>query len=405
VIPAGATTFAVPTAIAEGAPFAIKVISGPTGPPLQVCTVNNGSGTVGSGTVDVSIICGAAPTEELLGLDSNGNLHGILIDPATGALGPIGPVVAGAVTSLAVHPGGSHVYATMSAGNSVGAFTIDSSGSLSAIAGSPFASPVLPNGLVVDSAGSRLFAASSAGFIAYQIASPSGALSMISGSPFAAPSTSAGVTGATTCANGCVASDGYLYYAAFTNDPAWCVLGYAVDGTSGALLEPGFLFGCNSNAAGISGLALDSGGNALYVAEVGTGLLEFNINTTTGQPSSATDLTASGPDDTSVWPVLTSGNFLYAYTNVVGGASNGYIAGYQVPTSGLAAALPNTTAFAAFTPGASVGDRSGRFVYFAGTDAIYGFSVDPATGKLAPTPGSPYATSVVFGSLVAAAIP
>ncbi len=50
-------TFAFPTATPSGGPYAVTVLTQPTSP-SQICTVNNGSGTVGSANVsDVAVTC------------------------------------------------------------------------------------------------------------------------------------------------------------------------------------------------------------------------------------------------------------------------------------------------------------------------------------------------------------
>jgi 6-phosphogluconolactonase (cycloisomerase 2 family) len=81
------------------------------------------------------------------------------------------------------------VYAANTAGHSVSAFSLDlTSGALSPVAGSPFPTAGLPNGLVVDLAGAHVYTTESqpnevSGF---SIDANTGALTAITGSPFAA---------------------------------------------------------------------------------------------------------------------------------------------------------------------------------------------------------------------------
>ena len=114
------------------------------------------------------------------------------INPLTGVLTAVGtPVGSGAngTNGLFFHPSGNFLYATNQSGNSISAFSVAGDGTLTAIAGSPFATTGASsiNGVVVTSDGLYLYAASmggSGGVVGFSIDQSTGALTTIPGSPF-----------------------------------------------------------------------------------------------------------------------------------------------------------------------------------------------------------------------------
>ncbi len=89
---------------------------------------------------------------------------------------------------LVLSPDGSHLFASNSDGGTISVYAVAGDGSLASIVGSPFASDG-PSGLVLNPAGTSLYAVASTGSGNYQIdgyAVPAGgALTPLSGSPFA----------------------------------------------------------------------------------------------------------------------------------------------------------------------------------------------------------------------------
>lgn len=114
------------------------------------------------------------------------------INPVTGTLVAVGSPVnsgGGNPNGLFFHPSGNFLYVTNQTGNSVSAFSVASDGTLTAIAGSPFATTGASNinGLVVSNDGKFLYAAGmggNGGVTGFTIDTTTGALSIIAGSPF-----------------------------------------------------------------------------------------------------------------------------------------------------------------------------------------------------------------------------
>src|SRR5207237_9216161 len=90
---------------------------------------------------------------------------------------------------IAMHPSGKFVYVAVSnnsAGDGVQAFLVNSNGSLSKIASSPFPTKNDPQNLLIDATGHYLYAADAAsGYIdAFDINQTDGALTPLPGSPY-----------------------------------------------------------------------------------------------------------------------------------------------------------------------------------------------------------------------------
>jgi len=87
-----------------------------------------------------------------------------------------------------VDPNGKFVYVANAIENNVSGYTIDStSGALTAIVGSPFATGLSPDSVTVDSSGKFVYTANiGANTVSgYTIDPATGALTVIAGSPFA----------------------------------------------------------------------------------------------------------------------------------------------------------------------------------------------------------------------------
>jgi 6-phosphogluconolactonase (cycloisomerase 2 family) len=203
-------------AAVPGSPF-------PTAPPIPP---NNNSG-VNSVTVD--------PTGKFVYAALNGSnaISAYTINSSTGALTPVtgSPFPAGSVPYMVrVDPSGRFAYATNLHSDNISAYSINSStGALTPIAGSPFSFPTLngaPNGLAVDSSGRFLYATDSNlnYVVAFSIDNSTGALTPVSGSPFAS---GAGPWGAFVHPSG-----KFLYV---TNNGEGTISAYAIDSTSGSL--------------------------------------------------------------------------------------------------------------------------------------------------------------------------
>src|SRR5215469_14702286 len=149
----------------------------------------------------------------------------------------------------------------------VDAFTINStSGSLSAVAGSPFSAGPAPGagGLAVDPSTRFLYVTqmNSAAVAAFTIAAGTGVLTPIPGSPFPA---------ASTPVQAIVDPSGRFLYVSNLNDAWGGISAYSIDSTSGALAPiAGSPFPTQTNFPGPNRMAIGGGGKFLYVGMSGT---------------------------------------------------------------------------------------------------------------------------------------
>jgi len=184
--------------------------------------------------------------------DPMGSISAYTIDPNTGALREIAgspfPTQPGypGPGHLAIEPTGKFLYVglggSVNANHFVAAFSIDSSGVLTAVPGSPFAAGNGPFSVAVDQSGKYLYTANSfdntvSGF---DIDAGTGALTPVTGSPFAT-----GAVGGFPFALAKDPSGMFLYTA---NQGSNNISGFSIIQTTGALtLIPGSPFGGVSN--------------------------------------------------------------------------------------------------------------------------------------------------------------
>jgi 6-phosphogluconolactonase (cycloisomerase 2 family) len=191
--------------------------------------------------------------------------------------------------SIAVDPSGKFLYASDDAPpGGIFAFTIDSTGALTVVPGSPFTIPgqAAPDSLplgIVDT-GSYVYAAISntSQIAAFAIASDTGALTPVPGSPFPAGTNPTAV----------VLAGSFLYA---INSPDRTIdrtiSGYSINSANGVLTP---LSGSPFAIVGFS-LAADSSGQYLYVPGP-TGIQAFSIDSTSGalNPLTGSPFSASG---------------------------------------------------------------------------------------------------------------
>ena len=264
-----------------------------------------------------------------------------VINGSTGALTAIGaPIPLDSTTSrVTVDPSGLHLYALSYSNNCIYVFNIaPDTGMLSSVAGSPFSTDMYPKDLVFDPAGTHLYVVTSAGVddggtISVYSVDGSGSLTSISGSPFVrdlSPSFGLDIIS--------IAMDPlgkYLYTP--TNDGK--IAAFSIDASSGA---PAAIMSVGPNSGGTLDmfvLKIDPSGNYLYSfgadrADGGGGptivskLSTLSIDRATGrltQVAPALD-SAYGPFFVSM-AMSPSGQYLYTLT------SGGVISGYGVPVS------------------------------------------------------------------------
>jgi 6-phosphogluconolactonase (cycloisomerase 2 family) len=180
------------------------------------------------------------------------------------------PFAAGSNPSAIVVAGDQYVYAANTAGSSVSAYSLNTtSGALTPVAGSPFATPGLPNGLVVDPAGTHLYASESQPneMSGFSIDATTGALSTIPGSPF----------GASFAIRTPVMDAGGKRLHVANGIDVDC---FEVDANTATLTEIGT---SATNGQSSIALALDGPDNFLYVLDnLGNQIEVFSIDTSSG---------------------------------------------------------------------------------------------------------------------------
>jgi len=109
------------------------------------------------------------------------------IDSSTGALTPVAGspyATANWASSIAIDPATKFLFTAFPSSNEIAVFSIDSTtGGLTPVSGSPFATGTFPFGLLVDPTGAFLYAATTDGMYGYAINSTSGTLTSLAWSP------------------------------------------------------------------------------------------------------------------------------------------------------------------------------------------------------------------------------
>src|SRR5579862_4394973 len=218
--------------------------------------------------------------------DSGNNaVDGFSLDTSTGALTALSgfPVTVDSgqgAQGMAVDPAGKFLFVPQHNTNEVAAYTI-SSGQLTPVAGSPFATGgVFPVQAIVDPSGHFLYVANSLdplGTIsAFSIDSSTGVLTPILGSPFTTL-INGGPSGMAVHPNGKFLYVGMVGAAGPTNQ----IVVESIDSATGALLPVSgspFLTGSEPN-----GLAIDPAGKFLFSANAGDGTVSaFTIDSAGG---------------------------------------------------------------------------------------------------------------------------
>src|SRR3984893_11333721 len=282
-------------------------------------------------------------------LNSN-NVSGYTINPTTGALTAIAgsPFAAGGSPgSVAVDPSGKFAYVANefgNSGNSVSGYTINpSTGALTAITGSPFAAGVYPRSVAVDPSGKFAYVANEFGNNLYSVSGSvsgytidptTGALTAITGSPFA--------TGGLPLSVAVDPSGKFAYVANYSDNN---VSGYTINPATGALTP---IIGSPFPAGTNPGLvAVDPSGKFAYVANSSDNNVSgYTINSATGALTAIAGspfLAGSGPFSVAVDP---SGKFAY-----VANSSDNTVSGYTIaPATGALTTITGSPFPAGISP-------------------------------------------------------
>jgi 6-phosphogluconolactonase len=286
---------------------------------------------------------------------TTGNITAFSVDPTSGALTvvPGSPFAAGAnPTYVTVSPSNEFLYETsdlqtLTSANDLNAFAINiTTGTLTAVPGSPFLSGSSPASVSIDSTGKFLYT------------SNGGA----GNGPDQSESISEYDINATTGALTAIAQDNCSYPPFFVGNQCNAVLADPV---------AGFLFG-TASAGVIDAFSIESQGT---------------LQAVTGSPF---PVLASGADPT-VGPVAMAiyPTGKYLYTANYNPTTN--VSGFNIAGSGALSLVPGSP----FTIGNSnpsdlVADPLGRFLYVLDFNVgVTGFSVNPSNGQLTLLPGFP----------------
>lgn len=318
---------------------------------------------------------------------------------SSGAPSPAGSVAGpNSTEGILVDKSASFLFVSDFQNGTVDAFTINStSGSLSAVAGSPFSAGPAPGagGLAVDPSTRFLYVTqmNSVAVAGFAIAAGTGVLTPIPGSPFPA---------ANTPVQAIVDPSGKFLYVSNLNDAFGGISAYSIDSTSGALTPiAGSPFPTQTNFPGPNRMAIGGGGKFLYVGMSGTvnannTVSAFSIDATgaltqiTGSPFA----TGNNPQGITTDP---SGKFLYtanANDNTVTAFTIDGSLGTLTPISG--------SPFATLaSPAALTIDPAGQFLYVGenSTNGIEAFSINATTGAVTPISGSPFAPGSAVSGL------
>ena len=297
-------------------------------------------------------------------------------DPNSGILTALvnSPFTAGpAVQSLVIHPSRKFLYAANSGEADISLFTIANDGTLTEVTprtsvGTGANTPTI---LAMDSAGSFLYVGNSGASFpslsVFSIDASSGNLTAVSGSPFA--------TGLTPL-NIKVTPNGTALYVSGPGSPGFIEVWSLVSGVPQSVIQavqPG---------TNPYGLAIDSTGSHLYVANTGDASIgQYSISATDGtltMIAPAFGQTVSAPVSLLV---DNSGKYLYVANN----QSPGFLTAYGIGSDGsltLLTASPFTTPT---NPVFIATDPSGKYL-FVGNQAsgavIQSFSLNASTGSL-----------------------
>jgi 6-phosphogluconolactonase (cycloisomerase 2 family) len=236
----------------------------------------------------------------------SGAVYGYSYDPGSGNLSAlnnspyaaIGPSSNGG--PLAINPAATFLFHSNAFGT-IGSYSINSNGSLSATSNPLVNDCIQPLHMLVAPSGKFLYVADhgTGDYCIYSIDSGTGALTEISGSPFMSLPNSEpwGLV---------FGSGGSFLYSTLSN--AEKVDAFSIDGTSGSLTA---LAGEPYPAGGIpQGLAIGANGKYLYVGDDNGGAISiFSIDQTTGALSPNGTVSGGNPSNLTVSP---SGNFLFA---------------------------------------------------------------------------------------------
>jgi 6-phosphogluconolactonase (cycloisomerase 2 family) len=374
---AGSFSFAIP--IPNGGTFNVTIHSQPA---AQTCSVSNGSGTVATAAVNVSVTC---PWHVLYVANSGlsgarGSVSAFIIDPTTGALSPVigGPFTAGSFPSfVTTDPTGRFAYVSSlnsSQVDTIFPFSINAStGRLTAVPPNPVTLSAVTGSIVVNPNDTFVYSEDGSDSV-YAIDPATGALTL---------SSNGGAGGGTSQNNFTINPAGTITYGTGTNGT---VIEFGINATTGALTSTAALAAGNSPFD----VGITSNGNFAYVSDSGAGggLSAYSINAGTGvlTPVAGSPFaTGRQPEIVTIDP---SGTFVYVVNY-----QDSTISGYAIEqASGALTPIAGSPFTASSTVQDFKIDPSGKFAYAANVNdqTISAYTVNTTTGSLSPITGSPF---------------
>jgi 6-phosphogluconolactonase len=327
-----------------------------------------------------------------------GGLSAFTIDSSTGGLTPIysPQLFAGSADVVVMDPLGRFVYSTSQ--GYVEGFTIDALGALTPVPGSPFAAGSGQTSLSVDPTGKFLYVTnpgdcSSAGSIAaFRIDPTTGTLTALAGSPFATDICPASVT--------VHPSGQFLYAITFGAGGAIIppgISGYAIDSAGVLTPIPGSPFGFTVSVPSPSPLAIDPSGKFAYTTDLSGITAAFAIDSTTGALTPIAGQPFAGLLNGISVAVDPSGQFVYIKERggtvsicLLDRTTGAFTPVRTVRTN--AQAQGATTGDIVFTQGKAPVTYTPKSVYVAdsGDNDLSAYTVDALSGALSPITGSPF---------------
>ena len=313
-------------------------------------------------------------------------------DPTTGVLTAISGSPFATVTSpyrITIDPSGKFAYVISGTTNSVYGYSIDSTtGALTTLSGSPFATDgTTSQDIAIAPSGQFLYVTQSASnnISAFNLDATTGALTLISGSPYSAGTVPFGLR---------VDKTGRFLFVA--NSTSGDISVFSINSSTGGLTE-------------VSGSPFDTGltlprrmrihptNKFIYIThQLSSGKIStFSINAETGALTEVTGSPLSTGSTPMGFDIDVTGSFLVLAESGGPGIRDNTI---DSSTGALTLGAFITTGTQSRTP---VIEASGKFVYMTnfGSTTINGYSMDSTTGAVTEITGSPFATGASAGTI------
>ena len=434
--------FMFATKLFTGTPYAVSVLTQPTGP-SQTCAVSNAHGVVSSSNVtNVAVTCtinaytvGGNVTGYLgtgLVLRNNGGDDLPVFATGNGPFTFATSVASGAAYSVTIYKQpstqncmlmngtargtvstapittvyvicayvGSFLYAANLGDHSISAYSIDATtGALTAVPSSPYAGALKASYVAAEPRGKFLYALdnengalgiAAPGIDVYSVDAASGALTVVAGSPFPTDAGAFAIAIHPTSRLAYTANINSMSVSAYTLDYVTGAVGPVAGSPFPSGTSP---WSITIDAKGKFAYTANNGGDAsAYAIDAMTGAL----NQVVGSPFKA----GSGPNSISVDP---RGKFAYVANN----ASNDVSAFTVDANTSALTALAGSPYPAGLNPTATAIDPGGTFLYVAnanggavqGANNVSAYVIDANTGALKPIPGSPFTTATLSVAL------